>query len=74
MTSAAPTTYPPIPPLVGQPEIAAMFGVKLATVHQWRNRHNLPDPDAVVSGGNPVWLRQRILDWAPTTGRHPVDA
>lgn len=47
--------------LVGIKEIAALAGVKPATVYNWRDGR-LPDPEWVVSG-TPVWREGVILRW-----------
>lgn len=57
-----------MPDLVGPHEIAGRLGVKVTTVHQWRQRDLLPEPEAVISGV-PVWLWEVIEKWAKETGR-----
>lgn len=54
--------------VVGMAEVAALMGVKLRTVHQWRFRGVLPAPDFVVNQG-PAWKTTTILKWAESTGR-----
>lgn len=53
---------------MGMAEVAALMGVKLRTVHQWRFRGVLPSPDFIVNDG-PAWKRLTILKWAEDTGR-----
>ncbi len=43
-------------------DIAETLGVKLTTVHQYRTRGELPDPDAHV-GRSPVWRKATIEEW-----------
>ena len=57
--------------LIGLTELADVFGVRLKTVHQWRTRRRLPDPDLEV-GGRPAWRRTTIERWAKATGRKMV--
>jgi predicted DNA-binding transcriptional regulator AlpA len=58
--------------LVGASEVAAMFGVKLTTVYQWKsNRGVLPEPAALISGRD-VWTKQQIRERAKVTGRKIV--
>jgi predicted DNA-binding transcriptional regulator AlpA len=57
--------------IVGEKEIAAMLAVKENTVHQWKARGNLPEPDGIVSG-SPAWFWSTISAWAGATGRTPV--
>ncbi len=56
--------------IVGEKEIAARLCVKEPTVHQWRSRGLLPDPDGWVSGA-PAWHWPNIERWAWSTGRMP---
>ncbi|HEX4756006.1 MAG TPA: hypothetical protein VH661_09700 [Candidatus Dormibacteraeota bacterium] len=56
--------------VVGEKEIAGMLAVKENTVHQWRARGSLPEPDGFVSG-NPAWHWSTIQKWAEATGRTP---
>jgi hypothetical protein len=52
------------------PEIAALLGVSLSTVHQWRyKRELLPPPDYDLVNGAPAWERRSIVVWAGDTGR-----
>lgn len=53
---------------VGPREIADRLRVSVNTVHSWRNRGILPDPD-VVLGLGPIWSWIRISTWALETGR-----
>jgi hypothetical protein len=56
--------------IVGEKEVAGMLAVQENTVHQWRARGNLPQPDGFVSG-NPAWNWSTIQNWADATGRAP---
>ena len=58
--------------VVGPAEVAAMIGVKKATVHQANARGRMPAPDLIVSRV-PIWTRERIVAWAHDTGRRIVD-
>jgi len=53
---------------VGAAEIAARLGVKPQTVHTWRQRNVMPEPQWTVSG-QPVWDWAEIEAWAKRTGR-----
>lgn len=53
---------------VGPKEIADRLEVSVNTVHSWRNRDAIIDPDVVISGV-PVWSWDRIASWALETGR-----
>src|SRR5215472_4976209 len=57
-------------PIIGEKEIAARLRVKETTVHQWRSRGLLPEPEGSVSGA-PAWHWSTIERWAWTTGRMP---
>lgn len=54
--------------LVGPHEVAALLGVKVATVHMWRSRGVMPEPDYVLSRV-PIWRESVIRKWAKETGR-----
>ena len=54
--------------LVSTQEIAQRLGVKHQTVHTWRARGILPEPDFDLGVG-PVWLWETIREWAVSTGR-----
>lgn len=54
--------------VLGPAEIAERLEVRRATVHQWRQRALLPDPDLTVSG-TPVWYAGTVDAWAMATGR-----
>lgn len=56
--------------IVGEKEIAGMLAVKENTVHQWRARGIMPQPDGLVSG-NPAWHWSTVRKWAEATGRVP---
>lgn len=53
--------------IVGQVEIAALFGVELSTVHKWRQR-GFPEPAGRISG-TPWWQLSKVLEWGRVTGR-----
>jgi len=53
---------------VGSDEIARRLGVERATVHMWRVRRLLPEPEHVVSG-RPCWHWATVERWARETGR-----
>lgn len=56
---------------VGVNEISVLLDVKSSTVSQWGVRKNLPNPDAIVGGGNTkLWRIETILNWASSTGRN----
>ena len=57
-----------IPDIVSAPEIAQRLGVRPSTVHQWRQRRLLPEPEAVL-GHTPVWTWTTIEAWAVETRR-----
>ena len=48
--------------LVGPMEIAAMLGLKLRTVHQYKSRGLMP-PAATVISGTTLWRRTDIVEW-----------
>lgn len=54
--------------LVGPVEIASRLGVATSTVHQWRQRDLLPEPEWTLSRV-PVWRWETIRKWADETGR-----
>lgn len=56
--------------LVGAKDIAERAGVKVDSVHKWRDRHSaFPQPVAIVSGSIPVWTWGSVRRWLETTGR-----
>ena len=61
-------TSKPVPDLVGASEIAQRLGVHRNTPYVWRSRHLLPAPDLELTTG-PIWLWERIEEWARQTGR-----
>lgn len=78
-TPHAATPAQPIPHLVSTADIAEMFGIKVESVHQWRNRASktdrldrLPDPDVHLYG-KPIWRITTIQRWAADTGRTIVN-
>tara|TARA_A100001201_G_scaffold95490_1_gene82669 strand:+ start:937 stop:1269 length:333 start_codon:yes stop_codon:yes gene_type:complete len=51
-------------------EVSKMLNFKESTVSSWRQRHQMPKPDKMVSGGKtPLWKKKTILDWAKNTNR-----
>lgn len=51
-------------------EVSQLLNYKESTVSSWRQRHQMPKPDRMVSGGKiPLWKKKTILDWAGQTGR-----
>jgi hypothetical protein len=54
---------------IGISELAEMFGVKPSTVHMWRYRDQMPEPDYPAINGHPAWDRSVIIAWAFDTGR-----
>lgn len=56
--------------LVSPVEIADRLGVPVGTVHQWRHRGVLPEPEWVLSR-IPIWRWATIRQWADDTGRTP---
>lgn len=62
--------------LVGVAEIAEMFPHRYdptkhmapESVSRWLHEGTIPEPDAVLAAG-PVWIRERIVEWANETGR-----
>ncbi len=52
--------------VVGEREIASRLSVQPQTVHQWRQRGQLPEPDWTVSG-QPAWDWDRLCHWARET-------
>jgi hypothetical protein len=49
-------------------EIANLLSVQKGTVHKWRHRGILPEPDYQLSIG-PLWDEDTIAEWAEKTGR-----
>lgn len=54
--------------LVDVAQVAELLQVKAQTVHQWRSKGRIVEPDWTF-GGVPVWLRDTIVDWAKENGR-----
>lgn len=54
--------------LVDIAQVAERLDVRRQTVHMWRHRGIMPEPDYMLNGG-PVWAWWRIRDWAENTGR-----
>ena len=51
-------------------EVAQLLNFKESTVSSWRQRHQMPKPDRMVSGGKiPLWKKKTIMDWAGQTNR-----
>ncbi len=43
-------------------DVAAYLGVTPSTVHSYRHRGQMPEPDEVI-GRTPVWSPRRIIEW-----------
>jgi hypothetical protein len=71
MNPEAPTE--PLPALVSTAEVAHLFGVKVTTVKEWKNRNIRPEPDVTISR-QPVWRLETWLAWSAKTGRPIVHA
>ena len=54
--------------LVDVTAIADRLNVPKDTVHKWRHRQQLPEPDYPLAVG-PVWEWETIRQWAESTGR-----
>ena len=51
-------------------EVAKLLNFKESTVSSWRQRHQMPKPDKLVSGGKTaLWKKSTILSWAKNTNR-----
>jgi len=59
---SAPTKVRRLPSLLGQTELAQLFGVTSGTIRQWKFRNKLPDPTEIISG-TPCWSRFTIEQW-----------
>ena len=59
--------------LVDPGAVADRLKVRRQTVHMWRHRGIMPEPDYMLNGG-PVWAWWRIRDWAERTGRMATPA
>ena len=44
-------------------DIAKLTGLKIETLHTYRSRNTLPEPDKYM-GRTPVWKLETIKDWA----------
>lgn len=64
-----PALAPPRPQPVGKKEVAQFADVKLRTVHTWRQRKNLPEPDYPSVNGSGAWELATIALWMARTGR-----
>jgi predicted DNA-binding transcriptional regulator AlpA len=53
--------------IVGAKEIAERLGIPENTVHMWRKRGVLPDPEGTVSG-MPAWRWLTIRNWLQSRG------
>jgi predicted DNA-binding transcriptional regulator AlpA len=53
--------------IVGAKEIAERLGIPENTVHMWRKRRLLPDPDGMVSG-MAAWRWATIKNWLESRG------
>lgn len=60
------------PDIVDVGDIAERLGVKQSTVHVWRYRNLLPEPEWDISG-QPAWRWVTIRKWAEQTGRLPKE-
>lgn len=54
--------------VVSATELALRLGVKTETVHMWRFRGLLPEPDWLLAVG-PIWKWVTVERWAKETGR-----
>lgn len=67
--------FPPrpdlIPDIVGVAELALRLGVRPNTIAVWRSRGQLLPPDLELAMG-PVWLWERVEEWARATGKAPA--
>jgi len=51
-------------------EVSQLLNFKESTVSSWRQRHQMPRPDRMVSGGKiPLWKKKTIMEWAGQTNR-----
>lgn len=51
-------------------EVSQLLNFKESTVSSWRQRHQMPKPDRMVSGGKiPLWKKKTIMEWAGQTNR-----
>ena len=63
----------PAPDIVGLRDVDALLGVADKTSTQWRKRGIFPEPDGMLNGVTPFWMRRRVISWARKTGRWPDD-
>lgn len=49
-------------------DLAKRWGIREATLRQWRRRGKLPEPDLVVSG-SPAWKLETIKTMEDNDGR-----
>jgi hypothetical protein len=61
-----------IPTLVDPTDLAVVFDISRASVHQWSVRGVVPEPWRVF-GRTPVWRYTTIEQWAKDTGRTIVN-
>ena len=54
---------------LGAPEIGKFLNVGPRTVHAWRHRGVMPDPDYPAVNGHPAWRSDTVRSWAIATGR-----
>ncbi|MFC7331400.1 helix-turn-helix transcriptional regulator [Marinactinospora rubrisoli] len=55
--------------LLTSKDIAGLIGVKLETVHRYRVRGDLPEPDGRM-GNSPVWRKETIDAWIASRRGH----
>lgn len=60
-SSGAKNTFPVLPQLVDQEQLALILGVEVGTVMNWRRRKVLPP--AVCIGRSVRWLASDVTDW-----------
>lgn len=69
LADCQPSVYDePVDDPVGPAEIAQRLNVKAKTVHVWKVRGILPEPEWTLSGV-PIWQWRTIEAWAKQTGR-----
>jgi predicted DNA-binding transcriptional regulator AlpA len=55
--------------LVGAREVAAMLGLTRQRVTQLSKEDGWPEPEVVLTNGQPIWRTADIEDWARRDGR-----
>lgn len=65
-----------LPHYVGPATIARHCGVGRSTVSNWLARwpEAVPQPDAIVDDGRPLWLASRLPEWVLWAGVHATNA